>query len=120
MPFDLTDVVPDGFGTNDAIVIAEGEMHVHDLKFGRGVRVEAQNNPQLMLYAYGAFTGFDSFYDIKRITAHRSAKAGQLPVLGTFGRRLEELGRDRSQTKAKLAFAGEGSSERGTGATSAK
>lgn len=48
--------VPDQFGTSDAVVVADGgaELQVHDLKGGRGVRVDAVENPQLMLYALGA------------------------------------------------------------------
>lgn len=48
--------IPDQFGTSDAIVVtADGaEVQVHDLKGGRGVRVDAEENPQLMLYALGA------------------------------------------------------------------
>lgn len=109
MPFDLTDVVPDGFGTNDAIVIAEGEMHVHDLKFGRGVRVEAENNPQLMLYAYGAFTGFDSFYDIQRITLHiGQPRLDSFPSWELSADDLKNWIEQEVRPKAKLAFAGEG------------
>ena len=46
--------VPGGFGTADAICINDGVMHVIDLKFGKGVKVEAERNPQGMLYALGA------------------------------------------------------------------
>lgn len=41
-------------GTADAIVVLGQELQLHDLKYGRGVRVSAENNPQLMLYALGA------------------------------------------------------------------
>lgn len=43
-------------GTSDAIIItADGsELQVHDLKYGQGVRVDAEENEQLMLYALGA------------------------------------------------------------------
>lgn len=41
-------------GTGDAVVLLPGEVQVHDLKFGRGVLVEADENQQLMLYALGA------------------------------------------------------------------
>ena len=48
--------VPDQFGTSDAVVVADNgdELQAHDLKFGRGVKVDADHNEQLMLYALGA------------------------------------------------------------------
>jgi len=50
--------VPDSFGTSDALIISEDgeEVTVIDLKYGMGVRVEAEENPQLMLYALGAIS----------------------------------------------------------------
>lgn len=41
-------------GTADALIVKDGVLHVVDLKFGRGVEVEAVDNPQLKLYALGA------------------------------------------------------------------
>lgn len=64
---DYSEWVQDGFGTSDAIVINDGCMTVIDLKYGKGVRVEAEENPQLMLYALGALADFDMFYSIDRI-----------------------------------------------------
>lgn len=49
----------DGFGTADAIVAKGAELIVVDLKCGRGVEVEADNNPQLMLYGLGALEMLD-------------------------------------------------------------
>lgn len=59
--------VPNQFGTSDAIILPEGEVQVHDLKFGRGVRVDAEHNPQAMLYALGAYAEASLFDDIKRV-----------------------------------------------------
>lgn len=56
--------VPGGFGTADALVLHDGVMGVHDLKYGMGERVEAENNPQLMLYALGAWLEYNWLYDI--------------------------------------------------------
>lgn len=67
--------VPDQFGTSDAIVLsADGEtMDVDDLKYGRGVRVDAEGNEQMMLYALGAYDQFEALGDIKqvRVTIHQ-------------------------------------------------
>lgn len=61
---------PGGFGTADALVFHEGMLEVVDLKYGKGVRVGAEQNAQLMLYAVGAFTehGFDFQVDTVRMT----------------------------------------------------
>lgn len=42
------------WGTADATIIGGGRVHVVDLKYGRGVRVEAESNPQLRCYMLGA------------------------------------------------------------------
>lgn len=59
--------VPDSFGTSDAIVIAGDELQVHDLKYGKGVKVDAQENEQLMLYALGALRQFGMLGDFIRV-----------------------------------------------------
>ena len=61
--------VPDGFGTVDFIIIgADGTMTVIDLKFGKGVPVDAVDNPQLRLYALGAVQEFGHLFDLKEVT----------------------------------------------------
>jgi hypothetical protein len=64
---DFSHVVPGGFGTGDAVIIAEPVLHIIDLKYGQGVLVEAERNPQLMLYALGALHAFGSLYDIDEV-----------------------------------------------------
>lgn len=62
--------VPEQFGTSDAIVIADDgdELQVHDLKYGRGVKVDADENEQLMLYALGSLDLVEPLgYEPKRI-----------------------------------------------------
>ena len=43
----------DAAGTSDAVIIRGDELIVVDLKFGMGVRVSAERNKQLMIYALG-------------------------------------------------------------------
>lgn len=50
-------------GTADAVIVAGDELIVMDLKFGRGVSVDAEENPQLMLYALGALDKFGKVED---------------------------------------------------------
>lgn len=59
---DFSKYVPDGFGTGDAVIIAEGKLEIIDLKYGKGVEVSAVDNPQLRLYALGAYEAFDMLY----------------------------------------------------------
>ena len=64
---DFGSYIPDAFGTADAIIIADGMMEVIDFKYGKGVRVEAERNPQMMIYALGAYDEFSLEYDIRRV-----------------------------------------------------
>ncbi len=64
---DFSNVVPGGFGTGDCLIVADGTLHVIDLKYGLGVLVEAEWNPQMMLYAIGALALFDALYDIEQV-----------------------------------------------------
>lgn len=66
---DLSRWIPDGFGTADFVGIDHGSktLYVSDLKSGKGVKVYAEQNSQLMLYALGAFVEFSDFHSIERI-----------------------------------------------------
>ena len=64
---DFSEWVPDGFGTADAIVIDEDILHIIDLKYGKGIMVSPEENPQAMLYALGAYALTRDIYDISVI-----------------------------------------------------
>ncbi|MEB3105966.1 DUF2800 domain-containing protein [Corynebacterium pseudotuberculosis] len=64
---DFSHVVPGGFGTGDCVIIAEPLLHIIDLKYGQSVMVEAEQNPQLMLYALSALNAFGSLHDIDQV-----------------------------------------------------
>ena len=64
---DFSEWVPNGFGTGDVVIIYDGVIHIIDLKYGKGVGVDAENNPQLMLYGLGALNAYDLLYDIKEV-----------------------------------------------------
>ena len=57
-----------GFGTGDALVISDKVLHIIDYKHGQGVLVEAEKNPQMMLYAIGALEIFDCLFDIETVS----------------------------------------------------
>lgn len=59
--------VPESFGTSDAIVIKGSEIQVHDLKYGKGVKVDADDNEQMMLYALGTLSEFAMLSDFERV-----------------------------------------------------
>lgn len=64
---DFSEYVPDAFGTADAIIIADGTMEVIDFKYGKGVKVSAVDNPQMKIYALGAYEKFSFEYKIDRV-----------------------------------------------------
>ena len=59
--------VPEGFGTGDCVIIADGLLHIIDYKYGVGIPVAAENNSQLMCYAAAALDTFEGIYQIDRI-----------------------------------------------------
>lgn len=64
---DFSRWVPEGFGTGDCIIVADDILHIIDFKYGLGVLVEAEGNPQMMCYALGALDIYDGIYDIKTV-----------------------------------------------------
>lgn len=64
---DLSDYVPDSFGTVDFVCIADGVIEIVDLKYGKGIQVNAEWNTQLMLYALGAITKYEMLYDLDTV-----------------------------------------------------
>jgi hypothetical protein len=55
-------------GTSDAIIIKGNEIIIVDLKYGMGVRVDANENPQLMIYALGALNEYEVLGDFDTVT----------------------------------------------------
>lgn len=64
---DLSRWIPEGFGTADCIIIADGTLHVIDFKYGKGVPVYAEENKQMMIYALGALDWASMLYDIEDV-----------------------------------------------------
>lgn len=106
---DFSEYVPDGFGTGDLVIVADGVLEIADFKGGRGVRVEADHNSQLMLYGLGALLEFDPLYDIK--TVRMTIVQPRLNNISTYETTAEELVRwakAEVRPKALLAAKGEG------------
>ncbi len=64
---DFSNYVKDGFGTGDLVIVADDVLQVIDFKYGKGVTVSAELNPQMMLYALGALNLYGYLYDIKTV-----------------------------------------------------
>jgi hypothetical protein len=83
------DWVEGGFGTADAVVIKGDSIHVCDLKYGKGVQVDAENNPQGMLYALGAYAEFGFISDFK--TVHISIVQPRLDHISEWSISVKDL-----------------------------
>ena len=106
---DFSEYVPDGFGTGDLVIVADGVLEIVDFKGGRGVRVEADHNSQLMLYGLGALLEFEALYDIQ--TVRMSIVQPRLNNISTFEMPAGELlqwAKTEVRPKALLAARGEG------------
>lgn len=90
--------VEESFGTADGVIIAGNELQIHDLKYGKGVRVDAEQNEQLQLYALGALEQFSMLYDFETVRLfihqprlnHVSEWTLTVEELQAFGERAQE------------------------------
>jgi len=111
---DYSHIVPQGFGTGDAMIVADVWLWIGDLKYGRGVEVDAKTNPQMMLYGLGALREQELVYNIERVSMNIIQ-----PRLDNFSTwecsvgYLEKWAETIVRPKARLAFDGEGEKEAG-------
>lgn len=108
---DITDYVPEAFGTCDCVMIGGEELIITDYKHGKGVPVSAENNPQMLLYALGALKLYRPIYGdaIKRVTVYIDQP--RLDSYSGYSMTVDELlawGETTVKPKATLAFAGLG------------
>ena len=59
-------------GTSDVVIVdtTNGNLTVVDLKYGMGVRVDALENPQLMMYALGALEEYGLLGDFETVSMY--------------------------------------------------
>lgn len=101
--------VPDGYGTGDFLLVADGELNIVDFKFGRGVPVYADHNPQMMLYALGALELFDMLYDIQTVTMTIfQPRLSNISVWSIDADELYRWAEEDLKPKAEMASKGEG------------
>lgn len=105
---DFSRWVPEGFGTGDMVIVADGILEVIDLKYGKGVPVSAIENTQMRLYALGAYDINEFLYDIKSV--RMTIVQPRLDSISTDEMALEELLDWGEEIKpiAQRAFRGEG------------
>lgn len=106
---DLSDYVPESFGTADCVIINDDLMEVIDLKYGKGVPVYAEWNKQLMLYGLGALRKYDMMYDIKEVRL--SIVQPRINNISSWQISVDELQKwaeEELKPKAQLAYKGEG------------
>lgn len=107
--FDLTEYVPESFGTGDCAIIADPTLEIIDFKFGKGVPVYADWNRQLMLYGLGALRKYDTMYYLDTIKL--TIVQPRLNNISTFVMSVDELKKwaeEELKPKAQMAFKGEG------------
>lgn len=106
---DYSVYAPEGFGTADCIIIGGDTMHVIDFKYGKGVPVYAESNPQMMLYALGALNLYGFLYNVKEIVlAIVQPRIDNTNAWTIYADDLYTWAADVVQPRAKLAYAGEG------------
>lgn len=111
---DFSRWVPDGFGTGDCIIIDDDRMTVIDFKYGQGVLVQADNNPQMRLYALGALEAFSPLYDVDTVDMviyqprRDNISTTSMPV-----RDLYDWATSTVQPRANLAISGAGEMQAG-------
>lgn len=111
---DFSKYVEQGFGTGDCVVIADRTIHIVDFKYGQGVLVEAEDNPQMNLYALGALELIDGIYDIDTVSMTiYQPRRDNVSTHTVFKETLYQWAEEVLRPAAKLAYAGEGDYQSG-------
>lgn len=111
---DFSQYVPEGFGTADCLILAGDTLHVVDYKHGKGVVVDADHNPQMMLYALGAMGELSLLYRFKFV--HMTIVQPRVNNISEFTMTADELtewGETVVKPKAEAAMSGNGEFEAG-------
>lgn len=106
---DLSKWIPEGFGTADCILVGNGILHVFDFKYGKGVPVAAEENPQLKLYGLGAVAEFECLYEINEVILHIiQPRLDSITEWSVSREVLEKWGEFIVKPLAEKAYKGEG------------
>lgn len=111
---DLSKYAPESFGTGDALILTKDYVHVIDLKFGKGVAVEADDNPQLKLYGLGALEEYEFLHDIEEVRVTiAQVRRGSILTFRAPADEVRAWGEEYVRPRAELAFRGEGEFQAG-------
>lgn len=106
---DFSRWVPDAFGTGDCVIVADGILTVIDFKYGVGVLVSAEGNPQMRCYALGALDAFGSLYDIQTVRmCIFQPRRDNVSISEISVEELLRWAEEELTPKAQLAYNGEG------------
>ena len=106
---DFSRWVPGGFGTGDLVIVTDKWVWVLDLKYGKGVPVDATGNTQFRLYGLGAYNELAHLYEIKAV--RMTVLQPRLDNYATCEMTVDELldwAEDVVVPRAQMAWAGEG------------
>lgn len=106
---DYSPWAPEGFGTGDCIIIYGKDMHIVDFKYGKGVPVKAEGNPQMALYGLGAWNEYGMLFGVENVHFHIIQP--RIPNNSSWTTTLKELldwGELVVKPAAALAYKGEG------------
>ena len=106
---DFSCYVPEGFGTGDCLIVSKGRLHIIDLKYGMGLLVDSEENPQMKLYALAALTQYEEQYQIKKVKLTIfQPRRDNVSTWETTVAKLKKWATKDLVPKAQRAFKGEG------------
>lgn len=106
---DFSPWVPQGFGTADCLIFQGNALDIIDYKYGQGVAVSAEDNPQMMLYALGALNDFGFAYDIETVRMHiYQPRINNVSVAEISAEMLRDWAYTIVKPTAEMAVKGEG------------
>ena len=106
---DFSCYVPEGFGTGDCLIVSRGRLHIIDLKYGQGLLVDSEENPQMMLYALAALNQYEEQYQIKKVKLTIfQPRRDTVSTWETTVAKLKKWATKDLVPKAQRAFRGEG------------
>ena len=108
---DISEYAPDCFGSVDCQLVGRDTLEVIDLKYGEGVKVYAERNTQMMLYALGALKGKPSIKSIRLVIAQ--VRLNHFDVWEISANDLLQWADKVLKPTAKKAFAGKGEQKMG-------
>lgn len=101
--------VPEAFGTADCLILSDGLLDVIDLKYGKGVPVHAEENPQMRMYGLGCYLALSWAYKIDeiRMTIYQP-QLDNVSVASMTATELLDWAENYLKPRAALAWEGKG------------